>query len=172
MKSIDLNDFTKVGYVIKSHGNNGFLKISLEKNIKLKEWVMFLIKQKPVPFFIEDWQRTNDTEAIIKCQDINTVDEAENYVGVDVLLLKSNVKRKKGNLDVSIIGYRIFADGFGEIGILNEILEMPGQTMLQTFYKDQEVLIPAVEEFVTEINDKQKQITLNLPEGFLDLNAN
>jgi 16S rRNA processing protein RimM len=81
------------------------------------------------------------------------------------------VKRKKGNLDISIIGYRIFADGFGEIGVLNEILEMPGQTMLQTFYKEHEVLIPAVEEFVLEINDKQRQITLNLPEGFLDLNA-
>ena len=123
MKSIDLNDFTKVGYVIKSHGNNGFLKISLEKNIKLKEWVMFLIKQKPVPFFVEEWQRTTDTEAIIKCQDINTVDSAEDFVALDVLLHKSGVKRKKGNLDVSIIGYRIFADGFGEIGILNEIIE-------------------------------------------------
>lgn len=171
MKSIDFNDFTKVGYVIKSHGNNGFLKISLEKNIKLKEWVMFLIKQKPVPFFIEEWQRTNDSEAIVKCQDINTVDETEDYTALDILLPKSGVKRKKGNLDVSIIGYSIFANGFGEIGTLNEILEMPGQTMLQTFYKEQEVLIPAVEEFVLEINDKQKQITLNLPEGFLDLNA-
>ena len=171
MKSIDLNDFTKVGFIIKSHGNNGFLKISLEKNIKLKEWVMFLIKQKPVPFFVEEWQRTNDSEAILKCQDINSVDEAESYVGVDVLLIKSEVKRKKGNLDVSIIGYLIFVDGFGEIGTLNEILEMPGQTMLQTFYKEQEILIPAVEEFVVEINDKKKQITLSLPEGFLDLNA-
>ena len=171
MKSIDLNDFTKVGYVIKPHGNNGFLKISLEKNIKLKEWVMFLIKQKPVPFFVEEWQRTTDTEAIVKLHDINTVDSAEDYITFDVLLLKSGVKRKKGNLDISIIGYRIFADGFGEIGVLNEILEMPGQTMLQTFYKEHEVLIPAVEEFVLEINDKQRQITLNLPEGFLDLNA-
>ena len=171
MKSIDLNDFTKVGYVMKSHGNNGFLKISLEKNIKLKEWVMFLIKQKPVPFFVEEWQRTTDSEAIIKCQDINTVDCAEDYVAFDILLPKSGVKRKKGNLDVSIIGYRIFVDGFGEIGTLNEILEMPGQTMLQTFYKDQELLIPAVEEFVVEMNDKQKLISLNLPEGFLDLNA-
>jgi 16S rRNA processing protein RimM len=120
---------------------------------------------------VEEWQRTTDTEAIIKCQDINTVDSAEDFVALDVLLHKSGVKRKKGNLDVSIIGYRIFADGFGEIGILNEIIEMPGQTMLQTFYKDQEVLIPAVEEFVIEINNKQKQITLNLPAGFLDLNA-
>lgn len=171
MRSINLNDFIKVGYVIKSHGNNGLLKISLEKNSNLKEWVMFLIKQKPVPFFVEEWQRTTENEAIIKCLDINTVEKAEDYIGLDILIPSASIKRKKGALDTSFIGFTMFDNEIGEIGNLLQIIEMPGQTMFQTVYNRQEILIPAVEEFILEINVKQKLITLNLPDGFLELNV-
>ncbi len=171
MRSINIIDFSKVGQVIKTHGNKGFLKIALDKNIKIKEWVMFLIKQKPVPFFITEWQRTTNTEAIIKCGDIQTVDAAEDFIGLDILLPSSTIKIKKDKININFIGFTLMETSVGELGTLLQIIDMPGQTMFQTLYKEQQIMIPAVDEFIVEINEANKIITLQLPDGFLELNA-
>jgi ribosomal 30S subunit maturation factor RimM len=41
--------------------------------------------------------------------------------------------------------------------------------MLITRYKDKDVLIPAVEEFIIEIDDKKKLVLLDLPQGLLEI---
>ena len=57
----------------------------------------------------------------------------------------------------------------GEVGVIEEILDMPQQEMTLIRYKKREVLIPLNEELILEIDEKKKQVMVDLPEGLLDL---
>ena len=41
--------------------------------------------------------------------------------------------------------------------------------MFVTHYKEKQVLIPMVEDFIADIDEEKEIIYLNLPEGFWDL---
>jgi 16S rRNA processing protein RimM len=67
------------------------------------------------------------------------------------------------------VGYALVDIALGQIGILKALEELPNQIMLITRYKDKDVLIPAVEEFIIEIDDKKKLVLLDLPQGLLEI---
>jgi len=56
-----------------------------------------------------------------------------------------------------------------EIGIVSDVLNLPGQDLLVVLKGTQEVLIPFTREFVPEIDLKLGVIKVNPPEGLLDI---
>lgn len=168
MKSIQRKDFVIAGVVEKAHGTKGELKFQLEQKIKLKEWVFLEIQEKPVPFFIESISE-NLYQPIIKLGDIDTVNEAENYTGLNVLVPMKQTKSRTRAVDLDIIGFELIDSKLGYIGKVDSIEEMPHQLMIKTIVNENEVLIPAVEEFITDIDEQTKTVHLKLPEGIIDL---
>ena len=166
MKSIHRKDFIVVGVVEKAHGTKGELKFSFEQKIQLKEWVFIEINEKPVPFFI---QSVSQNQTIIKLEGIDTPDEAERFVNSNILLPANQTKNRTRSVDVNVMGYLIIDETQGELGEVQEIEEMPQQILLHTTFRGKQLLIPAVDEFITEINDKKKVIYLSLPEGLIEL---
>ncbi|MFH1279646.1 MAG: ribosome maturation factor RimM [Candidatus Eisenbacteria bacterium] len=57
-----------------------------------------------------------------------------------------------------------------EIGVLEDILEYPGYDMFVVAGPDGDHLVPAVPEFVTEVDLEGGRIVLTLPPGLLDIN--
>lgn len=168
MKSIHKKDFVSVGFICKTHGTKGELRIDLKSEIELKEWVMIEINQKPVPFFIEKFTATHSDEAIIKLRDINSLIDAEVLKNRNLLYPKSEVeKTSSGYYGQEIIGYKLIDKKLGEIGVIEEIEEFPFQTILKSTFKNKEVLIPAVNEFIVEINDDEQLIFLELPDDLI-----
>jgi len=167
MKSINRADFIAVGVVAKSHGTKGEIRVQLTENVKLKEWAFLEFQGKPVPFYIEDVSGAKD-DPVLHLQGINTPDKAQQFTGRTILLPKTQVKRSKAKQASNVIGYTLIDGMLGEIGTLEAVEEMPQQTLLVTTYQGKQVLIPAVEEFITDIDDKKKQILVELPDGLLD----
>lgn len=168
MKSIQRKDFIIAGVVDKSHGTKGELRLSFEQNSKIKEWVFLEIQGKPVPFFIE-YRSDNQYEPIVKLEGIDTPNQSERFVGKNILIQATQTKRRTRAVDLDIIGYKLLDSTYGELGKVENIEEMPQQLLIYTTYKNNELLIPAVEAFIEEIDEKKKIIYLNLPEGMLDL---
>lgn len=169
IKSIARKDFTAVGTVDKTHGTKGDLQVTFTSDKLIKEWAFLEIQGKPVPFYVEQVKPTFDDSAIIKLQDINTVEQAQAYIG-RVLLMPIG-KRKKADLYVEddFTGFTLLDEKLGNIGTVEAIEEYPNQLLIRTTYKGQEVLIPAVEAFIEEINEAKQTIYLNLPEGLLEI---
>jgi 16S rRNA processing protein RimM len=164
MKSIHINDFVRVGTIIKTHGTQGELRV--QTSHKLSKWAFLEIQGKPVPFKIERFQFTQDDEALVKFADINDVEKAASLNGYAVLV-NQNKKKKEKKLNDSVVGYTLIDSLLGDIGLVEEMLEMPMQLLLKTTYQQHELLIPAVEAFIEDIDDRKKIIYLNLPEGLV-----
>ncbi|MFN4082915.1 MAG: ribosome maturation factor RimM [Bacteroidia bacterium] len=168
MKSINIKDFLPVGIVAKSHGNKGEVRISLHTSVKIKEWVFVEHNQKPVPFFIEQKNGTYP-DYIFKLKGINTKEDAENLKNKIVLLPKNQIISNKHFANEDIIDFIIIDEQVGEIGKVASIISETKQPLLQTSYQNKELLIPAVEPIIIDINFDEKVIYTNLPDGFLNI---
>ncbi len=168
MKSINRKDFIIVGIVEKQHGNKGELRLSFEQKIQLKEWVFIEINNKPVPFFIQSISKNTD-QPILKLMGIDSPHYSFRFINKSILFPASKTKLKTRKVDLSIVDYLLVDEIYGELGKVIEVEELPKQLLIHTIFNGKELLIPAVEDFILEINDKKKTIFLCLPEGILDL---
>ncbi len=57
----------------------------------------------------------------------------------------------------------------GVIGVITEILNLPGHFTAQVNYQGKEILIPVHENLIVRIDNEKKQVMLNLPLGLLTL---
>lgn len=169
MKSISKKDFMVAGIVVKTHGTKGDLKIVTDIKVKFTEWAFLEIREKPVPFYIEQANPAANDEWLIKLLDINTVEQAQFYVGLKVLVLKPKGKRKPSVSEFNLTGFKLIDINVGEIGEIVATEELPQQTMLVTHYRNQQIMIPMVEAFINDVDADNEIIYLNLPDGFLDL---
>lgn len=168
MKSINREDFKIVGSVIKTHGVKGEISISLNLPVKFKEWIFVEIRQKPVPFFVEYSKPISYDLLLVKIKDINTPENASAFIGLNIMLPVAFLKNGKTQANLNILFYQLIDINIGQIGTVESIDEYPQQFIIKTTYKGKELLIPAIEPIIKEINVEHKTVYLNLPEGYLD----
>jgi len=56
----------------------------------------------------------------------------------------------------------------GEIGTIDEVLEMPQQEMAFLKYKGRDVLVPLNEQFIQSVDEGNRRVMVDLPDGLLD----
>jgi 16S rRNA processing protein RimM len=175
---MDKNQCFSLGKITKSHGLKGEVIIYLdvddpEKYAKLD--ALFLdIKGQLIPFIIEQIQ-IRGKKSILKIEDINTIEQAEPYINAEVWLPLNALPKLKGKSFYyhDVIGYSIFdLTANAAIGNIKAIYESTGNDLFAVDHEGIEILVPIVDEFISEINHNEKQITLKLPEGLLEVYLN
>ena len=68
-----------------------------------------------------------------------------------------------------LIGFLILDQTIGEVGPIDEVLEMPQQEMAFLKFKGREVLIPLNEELIVSVDEKNRTVLMDLPEGLLEM---
>ncbi len=68
-----------------------------------------------------------------------------------------------------LIGCQVKLENSKEIGVVREIIQLPGQDLLGIDTPNGEVLIPMVKQIIIAIDIKAKLIVVNPPEGLLDV---
>ena len=90
----------------------------------------------------------------------------------DVLLLADVDISEGGDEDnfhiQELLGCRVVTDAGIEVGIMTDLVQLPGQDLLAVEHNGREILIPFVLEIVPEIDVENKVITITPPEGLLD----
>lgn len=169
MKSINRKDFIVAGTVAKTHGTKGELKIITDTKVKFTEWAFLEIREKPVPFYIQHNQPAANNEYLVKLEGIDTLEAAQAYLGYQLLVAKTKGKRKPTENVFDLNGFMLIDVEAGDIGEVVGIEELPQQTMVITHYKQQQIMIPMVEDFIDSVDEKKEIIYLKLPDGFLEL---
>jgi 16S rRNA processing protein RimM len=169
VKSINRKDFIVAGTVAKTHGTKGELKIITDIKVKLTGWAFLEIREKPVPFYVQRSVSGTPDEWLLKLQDIDSVEQAQQYIGYPLLVPKQKGKRLATQGDFNLEGFLLVDRAIGEIGAIVATEQLPKQTMLVTHYHGQQVMIPLVEEFIEGVDEEKEIIYLNLPEGFFAL---
>jgi 16S rRNA processing protein RimM len=68
-----------------------------------------------------------------------------------------------------LVGFMLLDKTRGEIGTIEEVLEMPQQEMALLKFNGREILIPLNTQFIVEIDEIKRQVMMDLPEGLLDV---
>ena len=169
MKSIARKDFISVGVIEKTHGTQGEMRIQFNIRKPLTEWAFLEIQGKPVPFYVESFQFTFEDEAMLKLRDVQSMEKAAQYVGYELLVPKGKQRKRDVYKEDEFVGYTLIDEQLGTIGVVEALEEYPNQLLFRTQYQNHEVLIPAVEAFIKDINEAEQTIHLQLPEGLLEV---
>ena len=168
------NDYFNFGLVTKTFGKNGemifFLDVDDPEDYKDIEMVFIEINQKLVPFFIETF-KIRGNFATVKLEDISSPEKAQFFVKLR-LFLPVDVLPELPNEKFyfhEIVGFTVEDENHGNIGIINDILELPEQSLLQIFNNEKEILIPIVDEIVKSVDSDNKIVYINAPEGLIEL---
>ena len=165
----------KIGLFNKPHGIHGELQFTFTDDIFDRvdcDYLICLLDGIFVPFFIEEYRFRSDSTALVKLEGIETADRARMFTNVEVYFpVKHAEEAEDGELSWNFfVGFRMEDVRHGELG---EVVEVDTTTVNTLFVVEQEdgeeLLIPAQEEFIVEINQEKKLITVELPEGLLNL---
>lgn len=165
-----------VGRVLKPHGLRGELCIELHADSPflfegLSRIYLELPGKKARPCILEGWRPHQDRVLILvdRCQGR---DQAESWRGALVLVrdrdlpsLDEDDFRPEDLLGLSVVRL----DGT-QIGVLEDIQDVAGQEIwFVRDAADNEILLPAVEEIVVEIDLDQGLIRVDPPAGLIEL---
>jgi 16S rRNA processing protein RimM len=153
----------KVGFIAGTHGYKGHLRLKVEPgSLDNKEYLFILIEEKGVPFFIEEISNSD----IVQLKFIETLEKAKAFIGMKVSVESEDIEI---NNEYNLIGFKVEILGSQREGIVRSIDTYPQGNMINCVINGKEILIPEVEEWITAIDLDLKVISLELPEGLLEL---
>lgn len=163
-----------LGTLTKPHGTRGSLIVRFSglkaEDIKKRGLVFVEIDGLPVPFFIESFQEKTEETVILKIEGIDTENKAREFLGYSVYVMKDQIKVKLASEKIrDIKGYKVIDENLGFVGFAEEVLDMKNNPLLSVLNGDKEFLVPLHEDIVLEVNDKEKTIRIDAPEGLFDL---
>lgn len=165
----------KIGMLTKAHGVSGELNFVFTDDVFDRVDAEYLICRMDgilVPFFLEDCRFRSDTTALVKFEGVDTEEQARRMVGVEVFFPKSLAgEASEGEYTWNYFtGFTVVDAGRGELGVVEAVDDGTMNVLFEVVAPSgQEILIPASEEFIDDIDHQERKIYMSLPEGLLDL---
>jgi len=164
-----------LGKIIKSYGFNGTVTVNLEKvfdgKIPEMESVFLETEGKAVPFLVSSCEIIDNTLIRITFDGYNSLEQISEFIGCRLYLTSSVKPENSGNDLNRLTGYQVRTIENDIVGTISEIIENPGQILLDILTsRDKKILIPLHQDFIVRIDNKKKIITMDLPEGLLEIN--
>ena len=127
----------------------------------------------PVPFCVTGFRFKSDNVAIYHFELIESDEVASReLVGKDVYINKEHINEKDNSEDPlsAMIGYEVSDKTTGHIGTVTDIDDKTANILfIVTGSNGNELMIPIAEEYIISIDDNAKSITLDLPDGLLNI---
>lgn len=166
-------ELTKLGTINKAQGIKGEVKAYIEdetmKAVKSLEALFIEFKAGPVPYFLNDARRGSKDTYYLLFEGVDDRNKAEALAGKDILIEKKNLKKVKPDGYEYAIGYKLIDEVHGELGIIDDIYDLPANQVAVLHIEGKEHLLPLNEMFVTTIDKRKKILHTHLPEGLLDI---
>ena len=171
------DDLFYLGIIKRTKGLKGHLfclaeidDISMLQNIKH----LFISNKSNnfIPYRIESIQLSNKKHFTVKLVGVSDIEKAKMLNGSELYLPIELLPKNTGNLPYhhEIIGFEVSDEQKGVLGKLIDVIDKTSQAILYILTEDKkEIYIPFVEDFIIEINVKEKRILLNTPEGLIDI---
>lgn len=164
----------KIGIFNKPHGIHGELQFTFTDDIFDRveaEYIICLLDGIFVPFFIEEYRFRSDTTALMKLEGVDTAERARMFTNVGVYFpVKHADEAAPDELTWNyFVGFRMEEIHHGHLGEVTDVDDSTLNTLFIVDRQGEELLIPAQEDFIVDIDQKHKVITVDLPQGLLNL---
>jgi len=168
-------DGAKAGKISKPNGLRGEVNIILEpeagKYIE-PDYPLFIdIDGQRVPFFVEDVELVSADQAIIKFEFVQSVEEARAISGCNLYFDPKRVSvPHQSSEDMStLVGYTAIDHALGNLGKINAFVPHSMNPVFIIDHMGNELLVPAVEEFIERIDPNTREVHFILPKGLTEL---
>jgi 16S rRNA processing protein RimM len=173
---INKKEVVKIGRFNKPHGIKGELSFTFSDDVFDGSECEFLICEIDgilVPFHLESYRITSDVAAFVQLKGVNSEEDARKLTLADVYFPHRYIPEKTSN-DVAtwndFIGFTIIDALQGEIGQIVDVEESTQNILLIVKSGDDEIFIPAAEEWITGVDANRKHLVAELPDGLLNIN--
>jgi 16S rRNA processing protein RimM len=168
-------DGAKVGKISKPYGLRGEVNIILEPeagNYIEPDHPLFIdIDGQRVPFFVEEVELVSRDQAIIKFEFVGSLNEARRLTGCGLYFDPSHVSvpaEKVSDLNF-VVGFLACDRELGELGKVSAYIPHSMNPVFVIDYPGKELLVPAVQDFIDQIDTQSQKLHLILPEGLISL---
>ena len=165
----------KAGKISKPYGLHGEVNVILDpetgKQIETDRPLFINIDGQRVPFLVEEFDQVSSDQAIVKFEFIDNVEQARAVSGCEIYydLLKRPAAQQGQNDYSELIGYRAIDRKMGYLGMIVDFMQHDINPLFMIDYEGKELLIPAADELIEQINHKEQSIHFLLPEGLTTL---
>lgn len=164
-------NLVEIGQIVNTHGVRGEIKINswIDDLTEFEEFEnYYYLKNGEYIKLTPEKVRFHKNCAIVKFKEINNMNEAETYKGI-VLLSDKNENLPEDIYYVQdLIGLTVMGDG-NEIGKVCDVLKTGANDVYCVKTAENKmVYIPAVKEFIKEIDIKNGNMEIKIIDGLLD----
>jgi 16S rRNA processing protein RimM len=175
METIPKSDCQKIGFIRKTHGVHGELVLEyepeFEESVVEAERFFLEIDGLLVPFFVaEEGLRFRSAKtALITFDWVITEKYARRLVGCSVYLFNYEiVDEPEESSTMQLLHFRLLDENGKELGKISAIDDYSGNIVFTVDGDGGEILVPFNEDFLLKLDEEQKTIQLQLPEGLME----
>ena len=166
----------KIGRIGKPHGVKGEVTFHFVDDVFDRVDAVFLILSVDdilVPFYMEEYRFRTDETALVKFCDIDTQEQARELTHCDVFFLRSMTDddSDEGLSWAQITGFSLLNAATGKtVGTIRSVDDSTLNILFEIETPDgNDILVPAHEELIEQVDGEKRQIVVRLPEGLLEL---
>jgi 16S rRNA processing protein RimM len=175
------SQYINIGYTKKAHGLKGELKVHVEdkylEDFLKNERIFIDVRGSKMPYFIAEVR--GGGEMILSLEEVDNRDSAQALQSKGIFLRPQDLipdhLREFEPVEEEVLeyahlaGYTIQDQTIGAVGTIDEVLEMPQQEMAFLRFKGREVLVPLNAGLILRVDQIQRIVHMDLPEGLLDV---
>jgi len=172
---IKQEDVYKIGRLGKPHGVRGELSFMFSDDVFDRVDADYLIVETEgilVPFFIEEYRFRSGETALLKLEGISTVERARELTNSDVFFPRRLAQNDDEEMTwAQIVGFRLVDEQLGKVvGSISSVDDSTENVLFDVASPDgKNLLIPAAEDWISDVDTEKREIRMRLPEGLLDL---
>lgn len=123
-----------------------------------------------IPYSVEHISYRGNNQFVIKLDGIGP-NECREFTQVELYLPLSQLPPLDGNRFYfhEVIGFTVVDERLGEIGTCQDFLEVSNNPIMLVNHNGTEILIPASQQFVTNVDRENKILHVATPEGLVEI---
>lgn len=165
-----------VGKIVRPHGLRGAVKVyPYGESLATREVGDKLLLQPAADTLKRDDLTLQSLKPqgkflLVQFKELTRIEEAQTVVGQEVFLPEDRLPTPEEGeyYHFQLIGLRVETLQGRPVGILQGIIETGGHDIYSVENEGREILIPAVDEIITEIDLERGLMVIDPPEGLLD----
>lgn len=169
-----MTNYVSIGKLVATFGYKGemVLQHNLGKKTALKGLDTIFIEERKnefLPYFIEGVKVKSDDELFIKLEGYDSKESARKLLQKQVWLTEEVFhSHAEKSSPISLLGFHIIHEG-KDLGEILEVIEQPHQLLCRIEMEGKEALIPVHQETLVKMDQKKKQVFVELPDGLLEI---
>lgn len=163
-------DLIRIGKIVNTQGLKGDVRIYPDTDDvkRFEDLEKIYVEGQEEPLYITK-VRYKKNLAIVKFRGLDHINDVEKYKNKVIYtekLSQEDLEEDRYYVE-DLIGMVVIDEHKGEIGVLKDIIQNPAHDLYLVKTPTEEVLIPAVEAFILEVDLESRIIRTSLIEGFL-----